>query len=152
MLKGNELDSRGNKRSKFWSVNDDPSETVQSHAPQADVKEIIKKYRQVGIIENLRNTEGIFMDVTGFNDFGDVARQAKVAEIEFMKLPSKIREIFHHDVYEWLDTAHDPEKRQALVDAGVIEPTENGDPPADTEGPPEPAIADATGEPDTGGE
>ncbi len=131
--RGDELDSRGNKRSDYWTVNREPSQTLQSQAAQGNIQEILKQYKQVGIIENLNEAEAQFLDVTEFTDFGDVMRQAVAAEAEFMKLPSKVREIFEHDVAVWLDTAHDKDKRDALVAAGLIDAPEPVEPVAAVE-------------------
>ncbi len=116
-----QLDYRGKKRSLYQTVNDGPSQTVQSDAAQADINNILRKYEAVGIVDNLNMAEAAFRDISEFTDFADAMRHAEMAESEFLKLPSKVREIFHHDVAEWLDTAHDEEKRDALVAAGIIE-------------------------------
>lgn len=123
--RGNELDARGYKRSKFWTVNDEPSMTIQSDGPAADIKNILAHYTEVGIVQNLNKAEAMFLDVTQFDDFTDAMRHAKLAEAEFMKLPSKVREVFHHSVEEWLDAAFDPEKRDALVAKGDIKGVDN---------------------------
>lgn len=111
-------------RPRVMTVNDLPSKTIQSDHDQADIKKILQKYKEVGIVDNLRTTETAFADVTNFTDFADVMRHAKEAEHAFMRLPSKVREIFDHDVGTWLDTAHDPEKLASLVEEGKIEPFE----------------------------
>lgn len=120
MSKEQQKDYRGKLRSKYQTVNNDPSETVQSDAPLADIQKILAKYQEVGIIDHLNDAESVFRDVTEFTDYADAMRNLKVAEQTFMELPSKVREIFHHDVAEWLDAAHDPEKRDALVEAGFV--------------------------------
>jgi len=144
-----QLDYRGKPRTKYQTVNELPSNTVISDQKKADINHILKRYKSVGIIDHLNLTAATYQDVTKFSDFADVMRTAKAAETEFMQLPSKVREAFDHDVANWLDTAHDPEKRQALVDAGLIEgfePNPNGDsstdPPGDVQPPavsPDPA-------------
>lgn len=119
-----QLDYRGRPRSDYQTVNDEPSATIQSDADKADINKILKKYKQVGIMEALRETDAIYMDVTEIGDYAEVMRVVKAAEVYFMKLPSKVREEFGHDVANWLDAAHDQEKRDALVEAGVIEAVE----------------------------
>ncbi len=116
-----QLDYRGRPRSKYQTINTEPSQTIQSDADQADIKKILRKYKQVGIVDHLNLTEATYKDVTEFTDFGDVMRTVKQAENQFMELPSKVREIFQHDVASWLDHAHDEEKRASLVTAGEIE-------------------------------
>ncbi len=123
-----QIDSLGRKRSKYQTHNTMPSETVQADSEKADINKILKRYKEVGIIENLNLTEASFPDVTELGDFQDVMQTARIAETEFMKLPSKVREIFGHDVATWLDTAHDQEKRASLVEAGEIESVEKSAP------------------------
>ncbi len=115
-----QLDDRGKLRVQT-SFEGEESLTVQSDAPLADIDKILKQYAEIGMIDNLDYAEATFQDISEFTDFSDAMRHAKMAEGEFMKLPSKIREIFNHDVAQWLDAAHDPEKRDALVEAGIIE-------------------------------
>ncbi len=136
-----QIDYRG--RPRVQTINDLPSETIQSESDQTDIKKILKKYREVGIIEHLNLTESTFADVTSFTDYGDVIRTAKEAELQFMQLPSKIREKFNHDTALWLDTAHDEAKRLQLLEEGTIktlEPPAKKDPPADV--PPTPPSGD----------
>jgi len=111
------LDYRG--KARVQTVNDQPSMTVQSDAHLADVNMIMQTFLREGM-ESLNEADLMFKDVSEFTDLADALNQAKVAEIEFLKLPSKVREIFNHDVAVWLDTAHDEDKRDALVEAGFI--------------------------------
>ncbi len=117
MTKTEILDSRG--RPRVQTINTEPSMTVQSDAHLADIQNIMKQFG-IGGIEMLDETQLTFADVSDFTDLADALNQAKVAEVEFLKLPSKVREIFDHDVATWLDTAHDEEKRDALVQAGFL--------------------------------
>lgn len=119
MRKVGKLDSRGKKR--VQTVNNDPSETVQSDAHLADINVIMSNFAQGGLAA-LDEVDLQFRDVSEFTDLADALNQAKDAELQFLKLPSKVREIFDHDVAVWLDTAHDEGKRDALVDAGFLEP------------------------------
>jgi hypothetical protein len=114
-------DYRGKLRRTYQTVNEEPSMTVQSDADGADINKILAKYAATGIIDGLREVEIKYHDISEFTDFADAQRQLKVVEGEFMKLPSKVRGIFDHDVANWLDTAMDQEKRDALVEAGYIE-------------------------------
>lgn len=132
------LDSRGKER--VQTINTLPSKTVKSDRDLTDIRTIIGKIEGGGVVENLGLTERQFVDVKDLTDFADVMRVTREAELEFMKLPSKTREKFGHDVAQYLDAAHDQEKRDALIAAGVIEapkgPVEAAQPDA-TEGPAE---------------
>ncbi len=110
-------DYYGNPR--VQTVNDEPSMTVQSDAHLADIDNILASFGANGMAQ-LDETALQFRDVSHFTDLADALNQAREAEMEFMKLPSKVREIFKHDVAVWLDTAHDEDKRDELVKAGWI--------------------------------
>ncbi len=69
----------------------------------------------------LDEAELIFADVSAFGDYQDVMLEVRRAEETFMALPSKVREVFGHDVNVFLDTAHDDDKRQKLVERGFLE-------------------------------
>ena len=115
------LDARGRKRVLTWNL--DPSETIQSDAHLTDIRNIMARFGQDGEAM-LDETALTFADVSEFTDLADALNQAKEAEIEFMKLPPGVRLVFENDVAVWLDTAHDEEKRDALVEAGFIKRVE----------------------------
>lgn len=112
------LDYRG--RPRVQTVFEDESLTVQSDRDGADVNKILDRYAKGGTLDSLNQADLRFLDVSEIGDYAEVMRTAKTAEVEFMKLPSKIREQFGHDVGNWLDAAHDQEKRNAMVEAGLI--------------------------------
>lgn len=115
-------------RPRVRTVNDLPSKTVQSDVMRTDIKHVLAKYRQLGILEHMRNVDLVFRDVSEFQDFADMMLQAKEAEKVFMSLPSKLRRVFNNDVAKWLDAAHDPDKLEALrpklEELGVLKPEE----------------------------
>jgi len=99
---------------RVQTVNDGPSKTVQSDVVRTEIRHILAKYRQTGVVEHMRNVDLQFRDVSEFSDFADLMYQTKQAEKAFMTLPSKVREVFNHDVAVWLDCAHDADKLKAL--------------------------------------
>jgi len=114
------------RRPRVQTVNTLPSKTVQTDVFRSEIRHVLAKYKQVGIVEHLRSVDLQFRDVSEFSDFADLMFQSKEAEKVFLKLPSKVREVFDHDVAKWLDAAHDPEKVEAvrpqLEKLGVLEP------------------------------
>jgi len=114
------------KRPRVQTVNDMPSKTVQSDVFRTEIRHVLAKYKQVGIIEHMRDVDLQFRDVSEFSDFSDLMQQSAEAEKVFMALPSKVREVFNHDVARWLDAAHDPEKleelRPQLEKLGIMAP------------------------------
>ncbi len=129
MAKKKILDSRGKPR--VQTVNNGPSLTVQSDAHLTDVNNILARYGAEGL-KMLDETALKFADVSEFTDLSDALNQAKQAEIEFRKLDPRIRSIFDNDVAVWLDTSHDKDKRDALVEAGVLKAVEKVPPLVET--------------------
>jgi len=102
------------RRPRVQTVNTLPSVTVQSDLVRSDIRHILAKYKQTGVVEHMRNVDLEFRDVSEFPDFADLMLQSKEAEKVFLRLPSKVREVFDHDVAVWLDCAHDADKLKAL--------------------------------------
>jgi len=130
-----------NGRRRVQTLNDMASETQQNQADQADIKKILQRYAAAGVPVNMANVDLQFRDVTEFQDFSDLMEASRLAKESFMRLPSKVREVFDHDVSKWLDAAHDPEKLDELAPRlrklGVLEeidptprPEPTPDPPA----------------------
>ncbi len=125
-----EMDSRGNLR--YQTENTDPSKTVQSDAHLTDVRNIMRQFGQGGM-KMLDEAALMFADVSDFTDLKDAIDHAKAAETQFMLLPAAVRAIFEHDVAVWLDTAHDEDKRDALVAGGFLDRVTDSDKAARTE-------------------
>jgi len=106
--------SRERRKPRVRTVNEMPSKTVQSDVVRTEIKHILAKYRQTGVVDHMRSVDLQFRDVSEFQDFSDLMFQSKEAEKVFMSLPSKVREVFGHDYARWLDCAHDAEKLEAL--------------------------------------
>ncbi len=128
-------DARG--RARVQTGNWEPSMTVQSDAHLADIQNIMKSYGVTGMAD-LDEAAMQFADITQFTDLADALNQAKDAEREFLKMPSKVREVFNHDVAVWLDTAHDEDKRDALIALGFLKPREVVEPVGVTGAPGDP--------------
>lgn len=136
-------ESTGRKR--VVTMNNEPSMTVQSERDRSEIREILRRYGATGVADSLRNAELVFRDVTAFDDFTDLMRQNAVAQEEFMKLPSKVRQVFNHDVAAWLDAANDglDEAQTAkLVKLGVLDPPAAREAPAPAPAAPE-GLSDA---------
>lgn len=113
------------RKPRVQTVNDLPSLTKQSEVHRSEMRHILAKYEQTGVLVGLRDVDLAYRDVTEFTDFADLMRQTKEAEAAFMRLPSKVRELFDHSVEQWLDTAHDADKldalRPQLEEMGILE-------------------------------
>lgn len=115
-----------NGRKRVYTLNEEPSKTVQSEVHDAEIAEILQKYEAIGIKAVMRDVDLTYRDVTEFEDFADLMRQTEQAKVHFMTLPPQLRDVFGGSVENWLDAAHDPEKLEALrpklEKLGVMEP------------------------------
>ena len=84
--------------------NDLPSETIQSDAPKADLRLLLQRYTDTGILEHLDQVELQYRDVSEFTDLQDALNQTREAEAQFNALPARVRRLFRNDVAVWLDT------------------------------------------------
>lgn len=105
---------RKDARKTVVDLKADPSRTVQSDVFSSEIRHILAKYEATGFIAEMRNVDLTYRDVTEFEDYADLNRQTAEARMAFMRLPSKVREVFDHDVGKWLDAANDPQKLEAL--------------------------------------
>lgn len=125
---------RENGRKRVQTVNEEESRTVQGQRDEADIRKIIQRYQRDGVLINMAQVDLAFRDVTEFEDFSDLMRQTKEAEQAFMRLPSKVREVFNHSVVRWLDAAHDglsEVQRGRLTELGVLDAVEDASRPVE---------------------
>lgn len=108
------LDYRGKPRvvTEFH----DESLTDQSQYELTRIDKIMGRYGVTGLVDHLADVDEMFLDVTELpEDYQAVLEYSANAVAEFMKLPSKVRELFSHDVAVWLDAAHDEELRNEIL-------------------------------------
>lgn len=115
---------RGKMRSSSWCVCEEESLTVQTDHDRADIRKIIDRYHRTGIVDELNRTQGLYLDVTEMADFTQVQQEMAKANELFMQLPPHVRREFNNNVAEWLDAAHDQEKREKLVEKSIIDDLE----------------------------
>ena len=128
-------DYRG--KARVQTVNELPSLTVQADLQKADINHVLKKYKELGIVDHLAQVDAIFMDVDEHDDFVGIMQTAKTAEYHFMQLPPELRNVFNGDAAEWLAASEDPSRienyRTGLERLGLLDPLPE---PAGTPEPP----------------
>lgn len=106
---------------RVQTVNEDEDMARQSFKDSCDINHILRGYNQTGIITHLNKAQAQFADVSEMTDYADALMVVREAEGLFMSLPAQVRKVFDHDPAKFLDAAHDPEKRDLLVQAGLLE-------------------------------
>lgn len=121
---------------RVQTVNEDPEMTKQSFKDECDINFILRDYERSGVVRSLNKARAVFADVSELGDYADALMVVQEAEEAFMALPAKTRKVFNHSPAEFLDAAHDPDKRDLLVQAGLIPPEKAADAFVSPEGAP----------------
>lgn len=107
----------------------DQSKTVQSARDDADINVIVKRMARTGVMPTTARvpTQGDFTDqVTNYHTAINLIR---TAEMEFLKLPAKIRSKFKNDPQNLMDFLVDPQNNEESYKLGLrIKPPEKPEP------------------------
>lgn len=109
---------------RVQTLNEEPEVTKQSFRDECDINRIVKQYQMTGVVSHLNRAQARYMDVSGVTDYADALLMVESVREMFMELPAKARKVFGHDPAKFLDAAHDLEKRELLVEAGLLPPPE----------------------------
>lgn len=98
------------------------SMTKQSHAKEADINYIVKKYHKTGILEHWRKNEPEY-GFANSETFHESMNIITKAQNMFDELPSNAREYFNHSPANFLDFVNDPETNiSKMRELGLAEP------------------------------
>ncbi len=94
--------------------------TQQHFKDESDINRIVNRFTDTGVITHLARTQGDY-GAAGGQSFTEAMFIVATATSEFSNLPAKTRQHFNNDPAEFLDAAHDPERRDEFVDLGLID-------------------------------
>ena len=114
----------GNGRRKVVTINDEPSITQQQFREQADINEIMKKYKKTGDWPQ-SVSRGAFMDTTNLPSYQEALDVVRAAESAFIELPAKVRRRFDNNPQELISFLEDPKNNQEAINLGLKEPNLN---------------------------
>lgn len=107
------VDSKGNRISR----------TKQNFAKDADINNIMSRYRRTGL---LVDPVSCSYRRPNFGDFSDMVElpflidRIRSAQSSFMVLPAALRERFHNEVAELIDFVSDPKNVKEAVDLHLL--------------------------------
>ncbi len=110
----------------------------QSMKDECDINVIMAKYLKTGQISHGQTMTGDFADADSVS-FHEAMNIVTEAEQAFMTLPAKARQRFANDPAGLVDLCQDPERREELVELGLLDPLEEPEAPAAAAEPPAPA-------------
>lgn len=103
--------------------------TKQSDTHDADVNVIMSKYMKSGDPSIfMRNTQGIYADVSAMGDYQTCIAIVEQAREAFALLDAPIRDRFGNDPGQLIDAITDPAMKDELTKLGILEDTSK--PPA----------------------
>lgn len=98
---------------------DDPGFTEQAHKDEVSIHNIMRKYKQTGVIEHNAQYEGEYMDMTSAPDFYEAKVIIAEANSMFETVPAHIRKDFDNDPAQFLDFMQDPANYQEIEEYGL---------------------------------
>jgi len=97
-----------------------PSKTQQQFKDQCDVNKIIKKYNKTGELTHLRQSKGVFADLTYVGDYRQALDKVIQANKSFMELNSQTRNRFQNDPQKLIEFLADPKNESEAIELGLI--------------------------------
>ena len=113
------------KREGFQTTGD--SLTQQSHAAQADVRNIIKQYDRTGLIANVNKGIAQYGDYSEINEYAEALNMVREANESFATIPSHIREQFNNNAGLFFEFATDPKNSEKMIQMGLKQAPVNKD-------------------------
>lgn len=101
------------------TVNELPSKTKQSFRDIVNTNNIIKKYRQTGIINHITSKDGVYGDFSEMKDFSGALNTVIKAKQQFELLPSEVRNRFGNDPSQLISFLQDPKNVDESVRLGL---------------------------------
>ena len=127
------------------------SMTKQAHKGECDINNILKKFRDQGVITHRNTFEGNYGDFTNVPlSYHDAMNQVREADEMFQSIPAHVRAEFQNDPGKFLEFVQNPENAQRMYDLGLSNspPARQKEPSGDVDGSPDPSPAspEASGE------
>lgn len=101
-----------------------PSMTKQAHREECDINNILKQYRQTGVIKhiNAKAAQGSYQDLPDPVDFQEALNMVLRSEDSFATLPALVRDRFSNNPEQFLEFLADPANRLEAEKLGLIRP------------------------------
>lgn len=102
----------------------DKSRTQQQFKKDADINQLVKKFKKVHGVDFLKTYHGYvggqFGDFSEVTDYRSALEQLSRAEEIFMAQPAVVRKQFGNDTAQFLDYCHNPANVSQLIEWGLL--------------------------------
>jgi len=96
--------------------------TKQEFKDETDINNILKMYKQTGIIQHINKNQPLYEDLPDQSDYQTSLNIIMDAENTFATLPSKVRDFFGNDPGRFLGAFSDPSMEDKLREFGLLKP------------------------------
>lgn len=96
--------------------------TQQNFKAETDIRTIIRKYDQTGLITNVAKGIAHYGDYSEANEYREALDIVNNANATFMQLPAELRKQFGNDAGEFFEFATNPANKEKLVEMGLAKP------------------------------
>lgn len=95
--------------------------TKQSFVAECDINNILKQYKQTGMIRHMTANaqQGMYADLPDEVDFQASMNMVIQAEMAFASLPSKVRARFHNSPQDFLEFMGNPDNQDEAIRLGL---------------------------------
>jgi len=104
------------------------SRTQTQFAAECDVNNILKKYRNTGMLNHVMKTQGNYGDFSSVDDYQTTLHKLTTAQDNFLALPSELRSKFNNDPANLISFINDPKNYDDSVKYGLIIPRPKTEP------------------------
>ena len=110
-----------------------PGRAKQSFKDECDIHNIMKKFRQSGLITHVAKYQGEYGDMPSSTDYQESLNNVIAARDAFDSLPSYLRDRFGNDPSRFLDFIDNPENEAEMLKLGLIEKAPGASSPSSEE-------------------
>lgn len=114
--------SRYSERLRVKTVLPKGSRTKQSFKAECDINNILKKYRDTGILTHTRDSQPLYGDFSEITDYQGSLNQVIQAQEAFEQLPALVRKRFANDPGKFVEFVQDDKNYDEALKLGLLDP------------------------------
>lgn len=96
-----------------------PSLTKQAFKDECDINNILKKYKNTGLLTHVQAARSRYADFTAVSDYQSALNAVLEAQDAFQDLPANIRERFNNDPMSFVSFIDNPANDEQAIQLGL---------------------------------
>lgn len=110
------------ENNRVQTIFTEPTITQQHFAAECNINQIIARFNKTGVLGDGKPTPPSYADVSLFGDFRESQEKIQKGKAAFAAMPVEVRRLAGGDPSRLWDVLVNPENRQILENAGVLNP------------------------------